>query len=188
MISSFVGTVVQDVMRARTGKTLDKAYLPAVAEYVQSATDEVLAKDLMPLTTMLAQGTSVIAVAPVLMREKNMLFKAILVSLSEDLSKIPAATSLGQYLASIEDAGVQYTQILTREMQSLLLAATGVDSPIVQVATELPASAVKDAKLSGVPFVSVNKSLIGGVRIFHNGTLRDDSWKARLTSILTAIK
>ena len=175
-------------MTAHQKGKLPAKYLPPVTEYVEKASDKVLGQDLMGLVKILAEGSSVIAVAPQLMREKNTLFKAILASLREDLASIPAATELGMYLRSIDEAGPQYQQVLTREMQTLLLQATGKDSPIVQVAAMLPAGALNESKLPGVPLITVNQSLIGGARLFLNGTVCDDSWRARLTKLLNAVK
>ena len=187
MISELVGAITKDALSARQKKGLPKGYLPSVAKYVEKAKDDAFVQDVSALLALLAENTSVLSAAARLSREENGFFIAILASLSEVQGYTSNKTALGQYLASIEEAGPQYTQILIREMQTLLLHATGQDSAIVQIAAPVKEGELDLSKLPGIPQVNVNRSLIGGARVFHNGEVQDDSWRARLTGVLKAV-
>ncbi|MDG1950643.1 MAG: hypothetical protein P8J32_07565 [bacterium] len=187
MVSQLVGAVAKDVLMARQNKLSLDGYLAPLAKYVEKANDEMFVADLSALLELLAENTSVISAASRLMREKNTLFQAVLSSLPTVTDYTSDETSLGQYLSSIHEAGRQYEQVLVREMQTLLLHATNIDSAIVQVAAPVENGELDVSTLPGVPMVTVNRSLIGGARVFHNGDVRDDSWRARLTQVLGAV-
>ncbi|MBT4856745.1 hypothetical protein HON52_00985 [Candidatus Uhrbacteria bacterium] len=187
MISQLVGAITKDTLAARSRKGLPKGYLAPVHSYVEKVDDQTFVDDLSAILELLAENTSVIAAAARLEREKNSFFLAILDALPQVRGYASKETNLGQYLTSIEKVGSQYQQILVREMQTLLLQATNTDSAIVQIATEVDTSELDITSLPGIPQVKVNKSLIGGVRVFHDGNVRDDSWRARLTQILSAV-
>jgi hypothetical protein len=188
MVSQLIGAMTQDVLRARQDKKSLKGYLAPVSEYLKSASDESFVSDISALVELFAEQTSVISSASRLMKEQNGFFKAVLDSLSDVSRYSSKETELGHYLLNIKDAGSQYEQILTREMQTLLFHATGVDSAIVQVAAPVEEKELDLSALPGVPMVTVNRSLIGGARVFQNGTVSDDSWRARLTQVLSAVE
>lgn len=179
--------MTQDALIARQKKGLPKDYLAPINKYVEKAKDETFVQDLSALLELLAENTSLISAAPRLSREENGFFIAVLTSLPHVKTYASDKTALGKYLSSIDEAGTQYKQILTREMQTLLLHATGNDSAIVQIAAPVQENELDLSKLPGIPHITVNRSLIGGARVFHDGTVRDDSWRARLTQILTAV-
>lgn len=187
MISQLVGAMTKDVLTAHQQKGLPKGYLAPIQTYVDKTEDEAFASDLSALLELLAENTSVISAASRLVREKNAFFLAILESLPAVQQYTSDKTALGQYLASIEQAGPQYQQVLVREMQTVLLHATNTDSAIVQIAAPVKAGELDLESLPGIPQVKVNRSLIGGARVFHNGEVKDDSWRARLTNILSAV-
>lgn len=188
MVTQLVGAMTKDVLMARQGKMKLDGYLPSVAKYVEKSKDDMFVSDVSALLELLAEDTSIIAAASRLAREKNTFFQAILASLPTVSDYASKTTSLGQYLASINEAGPQYTKVLVREMQTLLLHATNIDSAIVQIAAPVEDGELDVSSLPGVPMVTVNRSLIGGTRVFYNGEVRDDSWRARLTQVLTAVK
>lgn len=203
MISELTGAIVKDTLmtlheasvfelskterKKRITEVLGKEYPEALVDYAESISGDGFMRDVQALLELIGSNTSVIEAAPRLMREKNLLFKSILASLSEARAYESTSTALGQHLASIRKAGRQYEGILTREMQTLYLHATGKDSATVQIAVELDKKHDL-SKLPGIASVSVNKSLLGGARLFFDGTLQDESWRARLTQVLKTIE
>jgi len=188
MISSVVGAMTKDVLIAHKNGKLPVGYSSAISVYFEKAEEKALKEDLSEMIKIFAEGSSVVAAASRLIRENNGFFQAVLSALQEDLSKTPDKSVLADTLRAFDEAGIQYKHVLTREIQQLFLHAHGTDSPIIQVAAPLSPDLFTEATFTGVPLVTVQKSLIGGVRIFYNGTVHDDSWRARLTELLTAVK
>lgn len=159
-------------------------YPQPMAKYVRNVSEQGFVEDLHPVLEVLGSSTSIIAEARRLAREKNAFFGAVLDSLKSVSSYEDQKTRLGEVMQSFRDAGPKYGRVLDRELQSLLLAARDEDSPIVQIAA--PAD-LDVSHLPGVPSIIVQRPLLGGTRMFLNGKLADDSWRARLTKILSVI-
>lgn len=159
-------------------------YPAGIAKYVRSVSENEFVADAEAILQVLGSGGSVITDASRLTRSGNGFFVAMLDSLKAVLVYESSDTQLGVTLASFQEAGSKYSRVLRRELQLLLMAARGEDSAIVQVAapTEVDVSA-----LPGVPEVAVQRQLLGGARVFFNGKLKDDSWRARLTQVLSVI-
>lgn len=159
-------------------------YPQPIAKYVRNVSEQALVDDFHPVLEVLGSSTSVIAEAQRLEREKNAYFAAVLDSLKHLSSFEDDSTQLGQMMKSFRDAGAKYARVLDRELQMLLLTAREEDSPIVQVAAPVELDV---SHLPGVPSTVVRRPLLGGTRMFLNGKLADDSWRARLTKILSVI-
>lgn len=188
MISQLTAAITKDVLEAkRSGTKLSSSYPASLRTYVEKTADEDVARDLKSMTEVLGDGTSLLAAAPRLLKEGNGLLNALLDALSEMESVQAEGTALGSYRSLVREAGSQYERVLIRELQALLLVARDIDSPLVQVAQPLPASLKQESRFPGVPLVTVNRSLLGGLRIFHNGQVQDASWRARLTKVLSAV-
>ena len=158
-------------------------YPTAVTKYLASTDEEQFVADMEGLLPVLG-SESVIAQAQQLRKEENVFFNTVLKSLSACRSMTGDATGLAKQIAWFKEASGMYQRVFDRELQLLLLTATGEDSPIAQIATD---AEVDLSHLPGVPSVQVQRSLLGGSRVFHNGTLNDQSWRARLTKILSAV-
>lgn len=176
-------TLAQAKRDAHVNSTLPE-YPAGVAKYVRGVSEEDFVADVEAVLQVLGSGGSVIIDAPRLTRSGNGFFVAMLDSLKEVIAHKSEKTQLGATLASFNDAGAKYVRVLRRELQLLLMAARGEDSAIVQVAA--PAE-VDITGLPGVPEVAVQRQLLGGARVFFNGKLKDDSWRARLTQVLSVI-
>lgn len=162
---------------------LGKTYPKSLRNYVASVSEAQFTRDCEAVIPVLGSGESIAALAKTLAAQKNGWFDAFVDGLSA-IRSCSGQSHLAQLIELYKGAGTQYARVLDRELQQLLLGARGEDSPIIQIAT---ASPVDPSGMSGVPSVEVNKSLIGGARSFHNGVLRDDSWKARLTEVISVI-
>lgn len=164
-------------------KALGKTYPKSLKSYLGSVSEQNFTKDCEQMIPILGTDGSITAQAGLLMESKNGFFEAFVDGLAA-MREVEGESELAVQMNRFRNAGVQYARVLDREMQQLLLAAKDQDSPIIQIAA--PAD-IDTSKLEGVPSVEVNRSLIGGARSFHNGTLKDDSWRARLTEVISVI-
>lgn len=199
MVTQLFGSVVYDCLRvtkaaeffdAKTSvrkeevkKMLGAEYPVSIVSYLETVGPDQYVTDAEMAMHVLAGSTSIIEQARRL-AEANGLFSAFLDMLPEVRGYTGSRTSLGETLGSFREAGGSYARVFDRELQTLLLHARGEDSPILQVAAEVELSKVD---LPGIPSVTVRKDLIGGVRMFYDGSLTDDSWRARLTKVLSAV-
>lgn len=159
-------------------------YPTPIKKYVRTVSGEQFLEEARDVLRVLGSGSSIFEECRRLARAKNGLFSAMLDSLNELRSYRNNETRLGTQMRSFRDAGMKYERVLDRELQLMLLEARNEDSPIVQIATP---TEIDVSELPGVPAVTVQKPLLGGTRVFHNGKLTDDSWKSRLTQVLSAI-
>ena len=169
--------------RAKALKTYLPDYPAPLTDYLISAKEGPFVADMEGLLPILG-STSVIAEAQQMRKDGNGFFDAVLRSLSACRDMRGKETALAQQIAWFKAASGMYQRVFDRELQLLLLTATGEDSPIAQIAMD---AEVDLTSLPGVPSVQVQRSLLGGSRVFHNGTLNDQSWRARLTKILSAV-
>lgn len=213
MVSNVVSAIVTDALTVgrdeaffaqakeersqQLAKQLGSDYPQPLRAYLSTVTADTFVKDLEQLIPTLGSDGSVFSDVPELMAgEGNGFFQALLDALTDELRSwltpnVSTTSRLGQYCAHIGNAGSLYTRILVREAQELLLAAKQIDSPLLQVATDLTAEEqaemLKGNDMPGIPSVITNKELLGGVRQFYNGTMQDDSWRARLTRVLRVV-
>ena len=164
-------------------KALGKTYPKSLKSYLGSVSEQDFTKDCEQMIPILGSDGSITAQANLLMKSGNGWFEAFVDGLSM-IRQIDGQSELAVQMNHFRAAGEQYRRVLEREMQQLLLVAKDQDSPIVQIAA--PAE-IDTSNLEGVPSIEVNRSLIGGARSFHNGTLKDDSWRARLTEVISVI-
>lgn len=213
MVSNVVSAVVTDMLTVARSEAffaqakdtrseqlvgqLGSNYPQPLRAYLSTVTAEAFASDLEQVIPTLGSDGSIFADVPELMSgQGNQFFQALLAALTEELrnwllADVSTDSQLGTYCAHVVTAGPLYTRILIRETQELLLAAKGIDSPLLQVATHLTAEEqtemLKSVDVPGIPALITNKELLGGVRQFYNGTMQDDSWRARLTRVLTVV-
>ncbi len=175
----------QSAREKRVGEVMSKDYPANLRKVAFSIDESEFVREMRLLGGILAESNSVIERATLLSGSSSKIFDAFL----KDLSAIRAFRSrdsaLGRAVGRFEDAGPQYKKALDRELQQLLLFAKNQDSPIYQ--TALPIEASTAVKGVGVPSIDVSRALLGGARRFYDGELVDDSWRARLTSILKVI-
>ena len=187
MVTNIVRAMTYDVMRAETTKdTLPKNYPAALSAYAKSAKEAQLESDLSAVVEIIGSDESVVTAMGRLIEEKNAYAVAIAESLKEVRDFDDDSTALGQQVVSIREAGAQYMRAFDRELQTLLMIATGEDSPIVQIARQ-PQKPLDTSKLPGIPSIQVNTSLLGGSRLFYEGRVTDQSWRARLMQVLHAV-
>ncbi len=199
MITNLASAVVKDLMKValegdyfevsqskrqqQIDVVLGGSYPKPLKQYIGAVSEKQFEQDVMALVPVFAENNSVITQVKRLTQEGNQLIGALLDSLSA-LRKVSGNSLLAEWMDRYRNAGAQYVHALDRELQQLLMMARGEDSPIVQIATNV---AVDTTDLNGVPSVQVNRALIGGSRVFSNGTLHDDSWRARLTQVISVI-
>ncbi len=164
-------------------KTLDEKYPELLQDYIASVKEATFEQDFTSLLPFLSGGQSAIPESKRLVREKNLFLKTILSSLREILVYKARTTKLGITMHRIQAADKTTQRTLERELQTLLLVAVDQDSPIIQLATDAP---IDTSSLQGIPSITVQKSLLGGSRLFYNGKVKDHSWKARLIQVLQA--
>lgn len=196
-----VGVAVQEPVFFSGGRAAGLERLgtyPSVLEgYVTQVEGEDFAKDMEELVSVLGAGESVLGQIPYLMKRPNALFSAYLDFLERELAATiqnPCGGRLGAYVQEVAsgDSALtrRYARVLVKEAQTLLLAARGIASPEVQVAT---APSTEDAERirktagKGIVSLTVNGDLLGGARMFKDGTLKDASWRARLNQIISVI-
>lgn len=158
-------------------------YPKSVISYLSRVDEESFVGDMEEMLPVLG-STSVIAEAKQLVKNDNGYFSSVLKALSDCRRMAGDTTDLAKRVRWFGEASGMYKRVFDRELQLLLRLATGEDSPIAQIAVE---EEVDVGALPGVPSVQVQRSLLGGSRVFHNGTLNDRSWRARLTKILSAV-
>lgn len=181
----------KDVRSEAIVKALGADYPQPLRSYLSTVKPDAFLADMEDVVAMLGGQTSVIQALPDLQAKQNGFVDAIVQSLSESLvgwlqGGANGSSALAAYCNDISDAGALYQDILIREAQELYLQATGVDSPRIQVAAPMD-EPMDTQDLPGVPSVKVNRELLGGVRQFYNGTMIDDSWRARLTRALRIV-
>ena len=173
-----------DTLGAVKSQGFSGSYPQPLTDYVKNAKEDTLVSQLSELAVLLSEG-SIMQHTGALRSSKNELFLACIASLKTiQQAKPEKGTALAEFLHSLETAGAQIQSVFIRECQQLLMMATGEDSAIVQLAA--PAD-VDTSTLPGIPSVTTARSLLGGARLFHNGTVKDESWRARLTRILSVI-
>jgi len=184
MVTDLLRSMTFDTLGAVQSKGFSGSYPTPLEDYVKKTDESTAVKHLGELAVLLSEGSVMMHVGA-LKTSKNELFLALIASLKTVQESSPDKESaLAKYLHSLETAGAQIDSVFTRECQQLLLMVTGEDSAIVQLAS--PAD-VDTRTLPGIPSVTTARSLLGGARLFHNGKLRDESWRARLTRILSVI-
>lgn len=180
----------------RSSELLSTAYPQPLRAYLALTESGACTADLNQLIPILGTQISVFVQVPALIGAKNQLFQAFLDALPlivGDWLLLEASgdSALAKQCRSTSEAGVQYERILTREAQELFLLATNIDSPTIQVATALDRqerrAMMQETRLPGIPMVQTNTELLGGARQFYRGTMQDDSWRARLTRVLTVV-
>jgi len=152
--------------------------------YLAAVSADQLAHEMQQVVEIYGSAQSILSQAYRLVKEENVFFISILDSLKELSTYDGKKTRLSKILAIFREAGGKYDRIFARELQMLLLSARGEDSPIVQIAAETD---IDTSKLPGIPGITVQSSLLGGSRMFYNGKLNDNSWRARLTKMLSVV-
>jgi len=150
--------------------------------YITAVSETAFVKDASALMEILGANTSVMNEAWRLTQEQNGFFNAFLDAMKALERYRDEQMTLGATLTSFRDAGRKYDRVLSRELQTLLLLSRAEDSAVIQIAIEADLDL---SHLPGIPSVTVRRSLLGGSRMFLNGTLNDRSWRARLTKLLT---
>jgi hypothetical protein len=178
MVTDLVRAITFDVLRSGT-QSLPASYPSVLCERFED-------EQMQEVVKRLGSDESVLSFLPRLYRRGNVFAKALIKSLQALRDVNDSSTMLGREVARMTAFGEQYRRALDRELQSLLYSATGEDSPIVQVATR-PTKPLNTKALPGIVSVQVSRSLLGGSRMFHNGKLNDQSWRARLMSILNEV-
>ena len=185
MVTQLLRAITIDVLQAtQSNASLDSSYPEPLRKYAETSREDQRSSDLLPILEVLGSSNSIMSEAWRLTQAKNRYFEAILDSLKFVQNYSSNKTHLGRTLASFREAGGNYDRIFTRELQSLLLIARSEESPIIQTAAP---SELDTSNLPGIPEVTVQRSLLGGVRMFHKGMLNDKSWRARLTKILSVV-
>lgn len=196
MVTNLFAAIIRDVMQAsekveffKKGatdrkKTLRAAlgpdYPEAMITYIAEVNGEDFARAAAPIAELAAARQSVIAAAPRLVKEENGLIVAVAAALRAGVNE-RGDTYLGREFTRIEEAGGAYKEAFQREVSSLLLAAEGKDLPILQLA-RMP----EGEDFAGYHAL-VQSDLLGGARLFKEGEVHDDSWRGRLTHVLSAI-
>lgn len=212
MVSSLLSNVVADALAVgrdqaffsqdktkRSEAVVEKLstdYPQPLRAYLSTADADAFLTDVQQLVPTLGSGGSVMRDVPELLASKNGLFMATVEALESSLlgwlhAKPAGSSRLASYCEHVRASGSLYKNILIREAQELLLSATKTDSPTLQVAADITdeerMQLLADTKLPGIPSVTTNRELLGGVRQFYNGTMNDDSWRARLTRALRIV-
>ncbi len=177
-------TLPQAQREKRVAEVMAKDYPSNLRKVAFSIDDKEFIREMKLIGGLLAESGSIIERA-VLLSGSSKIFEAFLKDLNAIRSYRSKDSVLGRAMQKFEDAGPQYEKSLDREFQQLLLSAKNQDSPIFQ--TAWPIDEKVDTKGVGVPSVEVSRALLGGARRFYDGELVDDSWRARLTSILKVI-
>ncbi len=204
MVTDLFGSIVADTLsavrseaffaldrgarEARLRDALGAEYPVSIMEWLAVTDAERFASDVLALLPSLGSRTSLFR--DVRRLGSNGLFAAGLAFLSSglrvDATDIPASTILGRFLAAISESDLRRTT-LVREAQELLHAATGSDSAILHVAAPIDPDAARRlfATLGdgGLASLRVYPDLLGGARMFANGSVHDASWAARLSSL-----
>lgn len=159
-------------------------YPKSLTKYLRSCNESEFVDDASILMKSLGAGGSILPESARFVRSGNQLFIACL----DAVKGLQLGTSyngeLGALMNSFSNAGPKYERVIKREMQLLLLMARDEDSPIVQIAAEVD---VDTSALPGIPDVQINRQLLGGSRMFYNGKLTDNSWRSRLTKVLSQL-
>ena len=184
MVTDLLRSLTFDTLHAVKADGFSGSYPQPLVTYVKRSDERAVVEDLREVSVLLSEG-SVVAQVGALKTSKNEFFLACIESLKTIREAKPGeGTALADFLQSVQTAGPQIQSVFVRECQQLLLAVTGEDSAIVQLATPLE---VDTSTLPGIPSVTTARSLLGGARLFHDGKLKDESWRARLTRILSVI-
>ena len=184
MVTDLLRSLTFDTLGALKADGFSGSYPEPLIAYVKQSDDQTIVHHLKELSMLLSEG-SVMAQVGTLKASGNELFLACVASLKTiPEAKPKKGTALADFLHSLETAGPQIASVFVRECQQLLLAVTGEDSALVQLAASVD---VDTSALPGIPSVTTARSLLGGARMFHDGTLKDESWRSRLTRILSVI-
>lgn len=175
----------QSAREKRVGEVMSKDYPANLRKVAFSIDEQEFVREMYLLGGILAEANSVIERATLLSGSSSKIFEAFLKDLPALREYQSDGSALGRTIRKFNGAGPQYKKTLDRELQQLLLFAKNQDSPIYQ--TALPLEGLSGIKGVGVPSVEVSRALLGGARRFYDGELVDDSWRARLTSILKVI-
>lgn len=189
---------------SRIREALGDAYPASVRTYLAEVDGADFVTDIEQLAPLLGSRTSLFRELPRIVPARghgNGLVAAVLDlcarGLRDALAGGAGSTKLGAFLASLDrtDATGAFAAVtMVRETQELLLAARGIDSPVVQLATALSADeeAALLAKVAkdgdGIPSVRVQPELLGGLRVFHHGEVRDASWSAKLSALFSHVQ
>ncbi len=182
-------------MRSSLIKEQLGTYPRPLLAYLETVSKEQFTQDASILLPIVSAKVSIMSDGAAVMGNK--LVKAFIAFLKNDLVKMDTNgnTMLHKTLKGFEGEGMSgkmLKRILIREAQSVLLHVEGEESATVQLATDL--SETKLAALTetlseqgGIPQFIINEELIGGMRLFKSGTLRDASWRARVNTLFSAI-
>ena len=185
----------QEKKSVRITDVLGKSYPRSLRAYVGRVSEEVCLQQIEEMASRLGSDSSLFQDVPKL-GEKNDLFLACLDVLKTDLLKnltsaVEQRSFFGRYCAHIVRGGALYERAFIREVQELLLYAGQGDSPLIQIAADLSESEKQEilcaVPMPGIPAIQVHRELLGGVRQFYNGTMQDDSWRARLIRVLNVV-
>lgn len=184
MVTDLLRSLTFDTLHAVKADGFPGSYPQPLVVYMKQSDEQTVVEHLREMSVLLSEG-SVFAQVGALRASKNAFFLACIASLKTIREAKPErGTALADFLQSVQTAGPQILSVFVRECQQLLLEVTGEDSAIVQLAAPTD---IDTSKLPGIPSVVTSRSLLGGARLFHNGKLKDESWRARLTRILSVI-
>lgn len=184
--------------KARARSTAMKAVLGAypstLVAYLETVKADSFASEMDTLIPLLAKKQSVMSDAQAL---SGPFVKAFAAFLRDELAnvEVSASTSLGVAITRFTEEGALQAnrhRMLMREMQTFIEYALNEQSATAQIATDIDENILKKlqkslSKNGGIPHIVVNDELIGGMRLFENGKLKDASWRARVQEIFNAI-
>lgn len=188
MVTRLLQAAIYDLVNMGQGGIKDEAMPKALVAVLDHKKFD---SDVASLIPLLAGADSIFDELPRM--HGNVVFEAFLDALVEDLPRLLSLEKgSGAFLSRLADIGSRQrlSEVLVREAQDLLFAARAIDSPRLQLATEIDETVKKELlgkTKQGIPSVKVNAGLIGGMRRFQDGKLMDLSWRARLTRLLKQV-
>ncbi len=178
-------------------KVLGESYPDAFVSYMKEVQTKQFVADIEQLLPVVSR-TSIFSETKRL--QNNGLVQAFVTTMVQDWYafahdlKLEGDTYLAQTMRELFEGATSARafRTATREMQSFLEQYSNIQSPALQVATDvedIEALAKKvQARHAGIPAITVLRSLLGGSRLFHEGKLIDVSWRAKVQTLLSALK
>ncbi|MFZ2682322.1 MAG: F0F1 ATP synthase subunit delta [Patescibacteria group bacterium] len=197
---SILATQLKSYPEALQAYLLNIPATQAYADLIEAAAFIASGKPLLSLVAREAQIHEAQAATATsesgLLHAFEMFLKEVTPSLAPGTFCAGVSGVLGAYTARVfaaDDASTpQLCRVLYREAADFMSAKTGERAAEMQVATALPVAeelklkqALAKSLQGALVQVTVQRGLLGGGRLFHNGELIDVSWRATLNRLFS---
>jgi len=178
MIRSFLVAFIRDCIQALRGKDVR---LPEAVAYVKETAPEEVIRNLSDVVTWIKRSPGTLPPRNACMENFfNLLSGALAVGIKEESASKRTWDDLKNRDGEGLMEGAEY--FLKTFSSSNLIAIQTPIIPAQELKQEI-ADRIRKEDPTAILRFSVDKGLLGGMRIFRNGTLRDYSWKRILSSI-----